>query len=290
MRANKRACYRYSVSERRDLTERHEAQVDARINDAMHREAYFAQQEANLVKAIERGRSNGTSVMQFMRPLATAREELAAVTAERQAAEREYRGWSRAYLVTNSGGHVHRSMDCSTCYPNTSYFWVTALSGLSDDEVVDEARERACTVCYPDAPVEKLGQATRVFSDDERDAQQRAAERAAKRTAADAAKVLDPSTGRVLYKTDRAATNAIASELHDLCWYGETHPSAGEWKATIEAARRSLAYKGVEFDYDAALARARKKVTAEIKKAKADEARHSYPGQVPINVADWPKY
>lgn len=289
MRDHKRACYRYGVSETRDLTERHEAQVDERIRQAMIVEAKAARRVAVLARQIAAAEKYGQPVVRLRADMLDARNEAVATAAARGAAEREYRGWSRAYLVTNTGGHVHRSMSCSTCYATTDYFWVTALSGLTDDEVVDEARERACTVCYPDAPVEKLAQATRVFSDDERDAQARAAERDAKRQAAAAATVLD-ERGRVMFKTVRGATNAIADRLGSLCWYGETHPSADEWKRDVETIRAALARKGVEFDYDAALARARKKVSADIRKAKADEARHSYPGQVPINVADWPKY
>jgi hypothetical protein len=190
--------------------------------------------------------------------LTAAREALAAADAEYRDAAQHYQGWSRAYLVTNAGGHVHRSRYCSTCFATTQYEWITALSGMSDDEVVDAAGVRACTVCYPDAPVDKLAQATRVFSESERDAQARAAEREAKRVAARSAQVLDEA-GRVLYKTDRAATNAISSALGDLCWYGTGHPEASEWLATVETTRAALAAKGVEFDYDAALARARKR-------------------------------
>jgi hypothetical protein len=30
-------------------------------------------------------------------------------------------GWTRAFLVTNTGGHVHRTMDCRTCFPTTQF-------------------------------------------------------------------------------------------------------------------------------------------------------------------------
>ena len=29
--------------------------------------------------------------------------------------------WTRAFLVINSNGHVHSSMDCNTCFPTTRY-------------------------------------------------------------------------------------------------------------------------------------------------------------------------
>lgn len=63
-------------------------------------------------------------------------------------------GWSRAYLVTD--GHVHNSMNCSSCnrgeFP-TRFSWMIDYSGKSMAEIVEAAGERACTICYPDAPV-----------------------------------------------------------------------------------------------------------------------------------------
>jgi hypothetical protein len=219
---------------------------------------------------------NQRSRGRYTAEMTEAERVLAAAQRKAREARQEYQGWSRAYLATSYGGHVHRSMNCSTCNNGgqaTDFFWVTALSGLSDDEVVDEARERACTVCYEDAPVEKLALATRVFSDDERAAQARAAEREDKRVAARSAQVLDPVSGRVLYKTDRAATNAVASALGSLMWYGPEHPEGAEWLATIERARRALAAKGVEFDYDAAVARTRKRVEKEARDGHAQAQR-----------------
>ena len=77
-------------------------------------------------------------------------------------------GWTRAFLVTNKNGHVHKSMNCSTCTPRTRFHWVTEFSGGSETDVVEAAGERACTVCYPSAPVETLNRPTTIFSPDER--------------------------------------------------------------------------------------------------------------------------
>jgi hypothetical protein len=79
--------------------------------------------------------------------------------------------------------------------------------------------------------------------------------------------VADPETGKVLFKTERGATNAIAADLFDLCWYGETHPSADEWKTEIDRIRRALAAKGAEYDYERALSAARKKTAREGRQA-----------------------
>lgn len=57
------------------------------------------------------------------------------------------------------------------------------------------------------------------------DREQRAADKAPKAQAKAAAAVIDPTSGKQLYKTDRAATNVIASGLDSLLWYGDEHPS-----------------------------------------------------------------
>jgi hypothetical protein len=178
-------------------------------------------------------------------------------------------GWTRAYLVvTNGQGHVHRTTSCSTCYPTTQFAWLTELSGADEQEIVDQAGERACTVCYASAPVAlRLDRPTQLFSEKEKAQQAARDEKAAKRAAAVAAAVADPETGKVLFKTERGATNAIAADLFDLCWYGETHPSADEWKTEIDRIRRALAAKGAEYDYERALSAARKKTAREGRQA-----------------------
>lgn len=63
-------------------------------------------------------------------------------------------GWTRFFLVTgNTGGHVHRSMSCSTCFATTQFVWLYNESGKNEDEIVERAGDGACTVCYPSAPV-----------------------------------------------------------------------------------------------------------------------------------------
>lgn len=62
-------------------------------------------------------------------------------------------GWNRAFLVANANGHVHSSMTCSTCRSTTQYAWLTDYSGADEDAIVAAAGHRACTTCYPTAPV-----------------------------------------------------------------------------------------------------------------------------------------
>jgi hypothetical protein len=176
-------------------------------------------------------------------------------------------GWSRFYLVTNAGGHVHWTTGCTTCFPTTEFAWLTAYSGMDHAEFVEEAGAKACTVCFPDAPVEVYSRATRIKYETE-EAKARREEREAKKAAAEAAQVVVEGfigySHRVetkTFKTVRAVTNMIADRLGSLCWYGETHPSAAEWLNNITAARKALDAKGADYDYDKALAAARKKVT-----------------------------
>lgn len=92
--------------------------------------------------------------------------------------------WSRFYLVP--AGHIHSSMFCHSCYPDTQYAWLPELSGDTEAEAVAAEGEILCTFCFPSAPVawtEGIGRRTK----EQQDA--KAAEKAA-RLAAKAAKSL----------------------------------------------------------------------------------------------------
>lgn len=68
---------------------------------------------------------------------------------------KNYKGWSRFFLV--HGGHIHSSMDCSTCNNGltpTQFGWLPQLSGLNEVDAVAEQGAILCTVCFPMAPVE----------------------------------------------------------------------------------------------------------------------------------------
>lgn len=83
--------------------------------------------------------------------------EIAALDNEAFPYEAEYgtRRWRRFFLVTNNNGHVHTSMECSTCFPETRYAWMPQYSGMTDEEIVERESYRACTVCLPIAPAEQ---------------------------------------------------------------------------------------------------------------------------------------
>lgn len=99
--------------------------------------------------------------------------EVARLSAESDVLDDEFdrRGrWTRAFLVDNTNGHVHSSMNCSTCHPTTRYAWMTDYSGGTEEAVVEDAGKRACTVCYPSAPVDTLNRPTKMFTESEKTA------------------------------------------------------------------------------------------------------------------------
>jgi len=72
--------------------------------------------------------------------------------------------WNRAFYVP--AGHVHKSRNCSTCYDSTEFAWLPKYSGGSEDEIVNDAGEDACTVCYPSAPAEVLNRPSVIVTAD----------------------------------------------------------------------------------------------------------------------------
>ena len=175
-------------------------------------------------------------------------------------------GWTRAFLVvTNGTGHVHTSQACHTCYATTQFNWMTSFSGKDEAEIVEAAGDRACTVCYPSAPVEVLSRPTQMFTKDEVAKQVAREAREAKRAEAAKAQVIDVETGKVLFKTERGATNEVASLLDSAIWYGPTHPSYNKWIALLDRVSAAL---GARQGRPAAEVRAELVAKAE-KKAKA---------------------
>lgn len=71
--------------------------------------------------------------------------------------EKGYSGWPRFFLVVSSAGHIHRSMECSTCYDTTAYALIPSLSCATEAEAVALAGPNLCSVCYPAAPVTDVG-------------------------------------------------------------------------------------------------------------------------------------
>jgi len=138
-------------------------------------------------------------------------------------------GWTRAFAVPN--GHVHQSTSCGTCFPTTRFGWLPQVSGFNEAEIVELAGERACTVCYPSAPVDVLRRASRLFTEDE-----------AANSAAKAVRATELETKRAA-KAAKAITNADGSPLR-----GKWGIIATERTAEIEAV--DMVHNLLAFDYE----------------------------------------
>lgn len=94
--------------------------------------------------------------------------------------------WTRAFLVINSNGHVHSSMECTTCFDTTRYTWLVQYSNDDEATIVSDAGETACTVCYSSAPADVLNRPSVIVTADKIAKAEAKAERDAKREAKEA--------------------------------------------------------------------------------------------------------
>lgn len=167
----------------------------------------------DIVKMVERERDI----------IASDREEVDAIEEEYEARG----GWTRAFLATTPGGHVHSSMYCSTCNNGaepTTFQLMVDYSGADEEAIVDAAGYRACTVCYPSAPVgDKSTLPTRILSKDEERAEADSQERARRKSESEAKKVANALTpdGSTLrtptgekFKTERSAITYFTDSRH----------------------------------------------------------------------------
>lgn len=212
--------------------------------------------------------------------VANLRAGIAALQAEAQPFVDEFfaRGrWNRYFLVTNDNGHVHRGMNCSTCFASTEYSWLPSLSGCDEDAMIEEWGERACTVCFPSAPTNPLYNRPARIDREARAARQA---EAAKREAAKAEKSItdvDGSplrTGYGVIRTKVAARNELSGAVKSLAWYGPGHPS--KFQNDIVKLAAALRANAPEIDVE--------KVIANALKAAAKEGA-TYTAQVPTLIA-----
>ena len=117
--------------------------------------------------------------------------EYAAIMAECDPYDAQFNargGWTRAFLVLNTGGHIHSSMNCATCFATTRFGWLPQVSGATEAEIVGQAGEGACTVCWPTAPVDVLKRTRTLLHSSEETAAVARQARADKKAAAAAKK------------------------------------------------------------------------------------------------------
>jgi hypothetical protein len=117
-------------------------------------------------------------------------------------------------LVVSSDGHVHNSLDCSTCFPTTRFSWLVEYSNDDENAIVDAAGELACTICYPSAPAETLNRPTKIVIQSKVEKEKARQEREAKKAAKIAKAKADAPTasGESLYFKDGKYTEEIRTE------------------------------------------------------------------------------
>lgn len=233
-----------------DLTTKTPPEIDAVIHELGYQRAKLIARVDGLRTSAHRARTgrypDPARATQLEAQATEYAPQIAAITDQLKPYHDEFDrrgGWTRAYLVQNNGGHIHSSMRCSTCFPRTQYAWLVDYSGRAEEEIVYAAGELACTACYPSAPADVLNRVGEIRRPSDLEREQRAADKAAKDAQRTAAAVVDPATGKTLYKTDRAASNAAVAALDSLRWYGIDHPSALEWEQTVNTAITALAAK-----------------------------------------------
>lgn len=147
-------------------------EIDTRLADIEEHAALLAQRATLAARELRRAQQGNARLAQGERRYAsytddyvercrTAHEHAAQVADTAWQEGAPYRaefvrrgGWTRAFLVLNTNGHVHRTTSCTTTYTTTRWGWLPQLSGQSEEQIVSAAGSDACTICYPTAPVE----------------------------------------------------------------------------------------------------------------------------------------
>ncbi len=186
-------------------------------------------------------------------------------------------GWNRYFLVTNTGGHIHRGMNCGTCFSTTEYAWLVALADCDEAAMVAEYGEMACTVCFPNAPTFK-GFADGTSAQARRTAAEKAqiaAEKAEKAEKAAAKALLAPV--RIAHDTVRTVASA-QSALRRIAQSAVYYPnSATTGTADRDALVAALEAKG--FSTSDIVALETKATTKATKELAVAQARFAATGQ-----------
>ena len=184
-------------------------------------------------------------------------------------------GWHRYFLVTNGNGHVHREMHCHTCYPTTRYAWLIDLADCDEVAMIEEWGEKACTVCFPDAPTNPLYNRPsrrdreareareaekRTREEAKRKKAEAAAERAAKAEAKKAKVEAEKAAGT--YKLTPTERRGEAVSAISKAYYGDDYGANPDWAKVREAAEAAEA-AGRAAGWKNAVARVAKAAEAE---------------------------
>ena len=139
--------------------------------------------------------------------------------------------WSRFFLVQNTGGHIHSSMGCQTCFADTQFGWLPELSGQDERSAVEAHGEILCSVCFPSAPSAWTSGVSRVVAAAREERSAAKAARAAKKLE----KALMPDGSDLVVVVDQGGRRPFRERFSTLAsakmWvtnameWGEDHPS-----------------------------------------------------------------
>ena len=156
------------------IRKRTPAEIDHELADVEYELATLYLRLASQRKTVksfeERAARQGEQTALLMYSGKDPRETLRQLTAEtiearkpldvvRDAAAAEFKrrgGWSRYWLVCNTGGHVHKSRNCSSCYPTTEFAWLPGASGQDSAGLIELFGSTVCSVCFPEAPLDAI--------------------------------------------------------------------------------------------------------------------------------------
>lgn len=248
------------------------AQVDKELAVLYSEASNCTARIAQLTKSVERyekvldsqgptlRRHNEAKIAEFTADIEKYQAKRDDVRAQAAPYEEEYEargGWSRFYLVQNTGGHVHSSTHCSTCFPTTRYGWLTDNSGMTEDEIVELAGDSACTTCFPSAPVANRNaprpnrlETPEARAEREANAREKAArdaDKAAKAITTPDGEPLMTATGVGVIKTERTAEIEAVRSATEVISDGVRPIPNREWAAKyaedVETLLAALAHK-----------------------------------------------
>ncbi|AYQ99311.1 hypothetical protein PBI_CANTARE_91 [Brevibacterium phage Cantare] len=194
----------------------HEAIVT--IAQATDKELYGLEFRAfSLSRRIEEYKSyinkykTGATVDRFLVQRKEAQAELAVVVAEVEKLNGVFKalgGWERYIIVP--GGHIH-NYGCTTLYATTQTVEAYMYSAEKVESLIEKAGDRACTVCFPDAPVNKPSTIEQFVK--EREQREAEAKARAEKKAKAQSEAIVREDGKVAFKTLRALTNEISWQM-----------------------------------------------------------------------------
>lgn len=167
-------------------------------------------------------------------------------------------GWTRYWIVVNSNGHIHSTMNCTTCFATTQFAWLPNLSGSTDAEVVELAGMSACTICFPDAPVDTRNRPSKIEEPAKKAAREEREQKAAEKAAKVALKAISNPDGSVVklsgkfgdrIKTEAEAQRVAVSKLESVLlhesgtWVINNPEYLLEIRADLETLLEALAHK-----------------------------------------------